>query len=231
VSSTLTPLTAAADNRIEQPSLVDLAADRIRDLVLSGALAPGERLGEARLSQHLGISRPPLREAIRILVQQGLLERLPRRGVRVVSLTHRDVDDIYSLRAVLDRFAVELAMPVRDPAALDPLRAAVAQMRAAAAVDHHAEYVAANREFHLSLIRLGDNGRLTMTYELLMNQMQLMMSVNLRRESVHDRELGVRRHQDLLAAIESGDVGQALAALSAHGERTFLADELDDGEA
>jgi DNA-binding GntR family transcriptional regulator len=225
VSPTLEPPPTAAGNRIEQPSLVDLAADRIRELVLSGALAPGERLGEARLSEQLGISRPPLREAIRILVQQGLLERLPRRGVRVVSLTSRDVHDIYSLRAVLDRFALELAMPVRDAAALDPLRAAVAQMRAAVASDHHAQYVAANREFHLALIRLGDNGRLTMTYELLMNQMQMLMSVNLRRESVGGREIGVRRHEDLLAAIESGDLEQALAALAAHGERNFLPDE------
>ena len=210
---------------LEQPSLVDLAADRIRELVLSGTLAPGDRLREAWLSEQLGISRPPLREAIRILVQQGLLERLPRRGVRVVALTSRDVHDIYSLRAVLDRFALELAIPVAEPARLAPLRDALAAMRAAVASEHHASYVAANREFHLALIRLGDNGRLTLTYELLMNQMQLLMSVNLRRESVRDRELGVRRHEALLAAIESGDLAEALAALAAHGERTFLTDD------
>lgn len=211
-----------ADGPLEQPSLVDLAAGRIRELILSGTLTPGERLREAWLSEQLGISRPPLREAMRILVQQGLLEGLPRRGVRVVELTSRDVHDIYSLRAVLDRFALELMMPVDDPARLAPLHAALADMRAAVASEHHARYVAANREFHLALIRLGGNGRLTLTYELLMNQMQLLMSVNLRRESVRDRELGVRRHEALLAAIESGDLGEALAALSAHGERAYL---------
>jgi DNA-binding GntR family transcriptional regulator len=214
-------------DRIEQPSLVDLAADRIRELLLSGALKPGERLREAWLSERLGISRPPLREAIRILVQQGLLERMPRRGVRVVALTARDIHDIYTLRGVLDRFAIELAVPVADPRQLDPMRAAVAEMRAAVADDHHARYVEANRRFHLALIRLGQNSRLTMTYELLMNQMQLLMSLNLRRESVSDRELGVHRHQELLAAIESGDQREALAALAAHGERNFLPGDTD----
>lgn len=220
----------AETDRIEQPSLVDLAADRLRELLLAGSLKPGERLREAWLSQRLGISRPPLREAMRILVQQGLLEQMPRRGVRVVALTARDVHDIYTLRAVLDRFAISLAVPVTDLRQLDPMRAAVAEMQAAVDGDHHAQYVEANRQFHLALIRLGHNSRLTMTYELLMNQMQLLMSVNLRREGVRDRELGVHRHQELLAAIEGGDLRKALAALAAHGERTYLPgdDDVDD---
>jgi DNA-binding GntR family transcriptional regulator len=218
-------------DRIEQPSLVDLAVERIRELLLAGTLKPGERLREAWLSELLGISRPPLREAIRILVQQGVLQRLPRRGVRVVSLTTRDVRDIYSLRAVLDRFAIELAVPVTDPRALDPMRVAVADMRAAVDEDSHPRLVEANRQFHLALIRLGDNSRLTQTYELLMNQMQLLMSVNLRRESRSDRDVGVRRHEELLAAVESGDLSQALAALAAHGETNYLpVDAEEDAE-
>jgi DNA-binding GntR family transcriptional regulator len=213
--------------RIEQPSLVDLAAERIRELLLAGTLRPGERVREEWLSSRLGISRPPLREAIRILVHQGLFERMPRRGVRVVSLTQSDIRDIYSLRSVLDRFALELGVPVADPARLEPLRAAVGAMRAAADSGGHAAYVEANRRFHLALIALGCNSRLTMTYELLMNQMQLLMSVNLSRESAEDKEIGVRRHEELLTAIESGDLAQALAALAAHGERRFLEVELE----
>jgi len=222
VTNLAAPIDDELEGRIEQPSLVDLAAEKIRELLLAGVLKPGERVREAWLSDRLGISRPPLREAIRVLVHQGLLERMPRRGVRVVALTQRDVEDIYSLRSVLDRFAIELAVPVQDPAQLEPLRAAVAEMRSAVGAEQHARYVEANRQFHLALIRLGGNSRLTMTYELLMNQMQLLMSLNLYRESVKDRKVGARRHEELLAAIESGDLSHALAALAAHGERRFL---------
>ncbi|HEX3874121.1 MAG TPA: GntR family transcriptional regulator [Solirubrobacteraceae bacterium] len=230
MSYVLEPVDDEPGARIEQPSLVDLAAEKIRELLLAGTLKPGERVREEWLSSRLGISRPPLREAIRVLVHQGLLERMPRRGVRVVELTDADIRDIYSLRSVLDRFALELGVPVGDPAMLAPLRRAVVEMRAAARSGAHAPYVEANRQFHLALIRLGGNGRLTMTYELLMNQMQLLMSVNLSRESAEDREVGVRRHEELLDAIETGDLGQALAALAAHGERRFLAVDAADGD-
>jgi DNA-binding GntR family transcriptional regulator len=231
VTNVLEPIEDEPGGRIEQPSLVDLAAEKIRELLLAGTLKPGERVREAWLSARLGISRPPLREAIRVLVHQGLLERIPRRGVRVVALTDKDIQDIYSLRSVLDRYALELGVPVEDPAMLEPLREAVSEMRSAVTSGEHGPYVEANRQFHLALIRLGGNGRLTMTYELLMNQMQLLMSINLSRESLEGREVGVRRHEELLTAIESGDLTQALAALAAHGERRFLQVEPQTGDA
>jgi DNA-binding GntR family transcriptional regulator len=208
--------------RIEQLSLVDLAIAKIRDLILTGTIAPGERVREEWLTERLGISRPPLREAMQVLVQQGLLERLPRRGVRAVNLTDADIWEIYSLRAVLDRFALELGVPVKDPVLLAPMRAAVAAMSASAKSEDRARYVEANRAFHLAMIALGGNSRLTSSYENLMNQMQLVMSVNLARESVTNRLAGVRRHEELLAAIESGDLSKALVALDAHGELRYF---------
>ena len=160
-----------------------------------------------------------------MLVQQGLLERLPRRGVRALTLSETDVWEIYSLRAVLDRYALRLAMPVTDDRLLDPLRAAIDDMRTAATAADHPGYVEANRQFHVGLIALARHGRLSSTYQTLMNQMQLLMSVNLSRESAGDREIGVRRHEELLAAISSGDLSRALAALEAHGESRFLQDD------
>ncbi|MDX6226773.1 MAG: hypothetical protein QOI76_163 [Frankiales bacterium] len=208
--------------KIEQLSLVELAVTKIKELLLAGIVKPGEPVREEWLTSRLGISRPPVREAMQVLVQQGLLERLPRRGVRAVSLSEADVWEIYSLRSVLDKFALELGVPVRDPALLEPMRTAVAQMRASSAAGDHPANVLANRNFHLALIALGGNKRLLQTYENLMNQMQLLMSVNLSRESVEHQEVGAERHEALLAAIESGDLDQALAALAAHGELRFL---------
>lgn len=214
--------------KIEQLSLVHMATSKIRELLLAGTIKPGERVGEEWLTSRLGISRPPLREAIQVLVQQGLLVRQPRRGIRVVSLSESDIADIYSLRSVLDRFALKLGVPVKDPAGLEPLRHALVEMRASVESGEHPRYVEANRQYHLGLVALGGNTRLTSTYGILMNQMQLLMSINLWRESAADGEIGVRRHEDLLLAIESGDLDLALAALKAHGERRFLYNETDD---
>ncbi len=224
MNEALTQLAGQPAARIQQRSLVDLATTRIRELMLAGTIRPGEWVREEWLTALLGISRPPLREAMQVLVQQGLLEREPRRGVRAVSLTDEDIREIYSLRGVLDRFALQLGVPVTDPAKLEPMRAAVVEMRNAAGAGEHARYVEANRQFHLGLIAIGGNSRLSSTYVTLMNQMQLLMSVNLSRESAEDREIGVHRHEELLHAIESGDLEKALAALAAHGELRFLRD-------
>src|SRR6201996_6235986 len=75
---------------LESSSLVDLTLRRLRQEILSGALAPGERLGEEHLAQRFGTSRAPLREALRQLAQQGLIEHLPRRGMRVAELSAAD---------------------------------------------------------------------------------------------------------------------------------------------
>lgn len=206
---------------IEQVSLVDQAAARIRALMLTGQIAPGTKMREEWLQGLLGISRPPIREAIQILVHEGLLERLARRGVRAPEFTPRDAWEIYSLRAALDRYALTNGMPAEEHL-LEPMRAAIVDMKRASQESDHPGFVAANREFHLALIALARNNRLYSTYVSLMNQMQFFMSINLAREAEQDTAVGVQRHETLLKAIESGDVSQALAALDEHGESKFL---------
>jgi len=207
---------------INQLSLVELAVLGIRQLILAGSAQPGDRVTEEWLASKLGISRPPIREAIQVLLQQGLLERSPRRGVRVTELTDEDIADLYARRLVLDRYALTLGLPMTDGRGLDRMRVALGDMRASVVSGDHALYVDANRDFHLGLVALGNSKRLSMVYEGLMNQMQLLMSINLSREATRGRQEGVRRHEALLAAIETGDLATALAALDAHGERRFL---------
>lgn len=99
-------------------SLVELAVQRLCNEILSGALVPGERLIEEQLTRRFGTSRAPLREALRLLGQQGLVEHLPRRGVRVAELSPQDVDELFGLREVLERFSVQIAPPVPEPLTL-----------------------------------------------------------------------------------------------------------------
>jgi DNA-binding GntR family transcriptional regulator len=95
-----------SDEELETYSLVELAVDRLRRDILSGRSDPGERLVEEQLTRRLGISRAPLREAMRLLAQQGLVEHIPRRGARVATLSDDDVRELYEVRDVLERHAI-----------------------------------------------------------------------------------------------------------------------------
>ena len=109
-------------------SLVELAVARLKYEILSGATDPGERLVEEQLTRRLGISRAPLREALRLLAEQGLVEHTPRRGSRVATLSDRDVRELYAVRDVLERHVVTTALPVADPDVLDAMRSALTAM-------------------------------------------------------------------------------------------------------
>jgi DNA-binding GntR family transcriptional regulator len=208
-----------------QQSLVAMADQEIRQLLLSGELQPGVRLYEARLSERLGISRPPLREALRMLAAQRILEQTPRQGYRVVELSEKDVEEIYSLRAALERFAVELAVPTLADGDLGELDAVMSRMWHAARESDEAGIVATNREFHLTLVAMAGHERLSHAYQTVMDQMQLCMSKNLRTEARSAGGLfeGCRRHERLLDAVRTGDLERVRAELARHGERSYLA--------
>jgi DNA-binding GntR family transcriptional regulator len=214
---------APPNGEIETYSLVELAVTRLRREILSGRCEPGERLVEEQLTRQLGISRAPLREALRLLGQQGLVEHVPRRGARVATLSDRDVQELYSVRDMLERHAVESALPLRDDSALDGLRQAITRMRAAAHVGDLLEVANAHRRFHVSVVALAGNHQLTAIYESILVKLQLYMAINLRREAELTRpDDGVHRHEKLLAAVADGDPARVLSALAGHGARSFL---------
>lgn len=219
----------ALDGELGASSLVELAVRRLRSEILAGALAPGERLVEEQLTRRFGTSRAPLREALRLLGQQGLVEHLPRRGVRVAELSVRDIDELFSLRDVLEQFAVRCALTgaSADGPGLDMLRDAVEQMERAAAHGAALDQAVAHRAFHLALVALAGHHHLLRVYEPVLMQLQLYMATNLRREArqLSPRE-GAQRHRRLYEAIVTG-LDAALAELDHHGARTYLAPELD----
>ncbi len=209
-----------SDGELETYSLVELAVDRLRRDILSGRTDPGERLIEEQLTRRLGISRAPLREAMRLLAQQGLVEHIPRRGVRVATLSDDDVRELYEVRDVLERHAVA-AMPARPD--LTALRAALEVMRAATGAGDRLELANAHRRFHVEVVRLGGNRQLAGLYESILVRIQLYMAVNMRREAEAARaEDGVHRHERLFAAVEQGDPTGVLSELGAHGARAYL---------
>lgn len=214
---------AGVDGRLEAPTLVVLAADAIRKKILAGELQPGDRLLEERLTEELAISRPPLREALRILESEGLVFTRPRRGSFVATLTEEDVYEILTLRSMLERMAFELGIPVRTESLLDPARQALAEMSRCAREPDRGALVLAGYAFHSSLIRIAQHRRLEEIYASVQQQLLVCMSRNLivRERFYEDLEGHVARHQQLLEVVESGDLNAALAALAVHGERSF----------
>ena len=211
-----------ADVRLASSSLVELAVDQLRREILGGAFVPGDRLVEEQITRRFEISRAPLREALRLLAQQGLVEHLPRRGVRVATLSPTDVDELFELRDVLEQHAVRKAMP--GAGSLAGLHRELAAMRVAAAAGQAFERAEAHRRFHVELVALAGQRQLRLAYEPVLVRLQLHMAMNLRREEevVASSDDGVRRHTVLLAAVESDDAATVLKALANHGAQTYL---------
>lgn len=210
------------DIGLASSSLVELTVNRLRREILAGALGPGERLVEEQVTRRFGISRAPLREALRLLGEQGMVEHLPRRGVRVATLSAADAEELFEVRDVLERFALSRALPCA-PADLHDVRAELATMRRAATTGDLLELADAHRRFHVALVALAGHGQLLQAYEPILLRLQLHMALNLRRESQIAAPLdGIRRHAVLLEAVEGNDLEVVLVALASHGAQTYL---------
>ena len=209
---------------IQSRSLVELLVTRLREDILSGALEPGERLVEEQLTKRFGMSRGPLREALRLLAEQGLVEHLPRRGVRVTTYTARDFDELFAVRDNLEHFAAALlAQRPRDELDVRPLTAALDRLDTAANADDRLAASNAHRAFHLAVVALADSRQLLLTYEPVIVKLQLYMAANLRREAdTASPTEGVRRHRRLFNALVSGEMDRIDAELKRHGSRSYF---------
>jgi DNA-binding GntR family transcriptional regulator len=220
---------ARAMPALRVPTVTEEVVRGIRAMIMGAEVRPGERLVEERLSERFGVSRPPIREALRVLERDGIVQSIPRKGFIVIPITAADVREIYELRWILERSAVIAAMPVKRHALLEPMRAAVARMSADRAQTDPEQMLEANSEFHAAMVSLAGNSRLTAAYSTLSKQLQLCMAMNLRfrRELYGEPGETVRRHQVLVELIEAGDLNALLSELDNHGDRSFMT-QLDD---
>jgi DNA-binding GntR family transcriptional regulator len=216
-------VSGSRDLQARSPSLTVLATGALRSMILSGELTPGEHLVEERLTEQLGISRPPLREAMRILQHEGLIVTRPRRGSTVVTLTEQDVYEIITLRRALERLAVELGVPVREPERLERIRLTLQQMEDHAAAQDRPALVRAGYDFHAAIVGLAGHRRLEETYGWVKQQMLLCMARNLevREHFFENLEEHVARHRHLFDLIAAGDPQAVLDELAVHGENSF----------
>lgn len=202
--------------------LYEEAYSALRDAILSGRLVPGERIVEAEIARQMAISRAPIREAIRKLERDGLVQYLPRRGAVVVKLSRDEVRDIYYLRAHLEAYAVRLAAVRRTPADVAALDELLLRMRECAARDDLPELIAADVEFHASLCRASGSKRLYQLWDSL-NPHSWTLLTSLKATGYTPSQIA-ERHAPLLEALRAGDPQRAEDEVRRH--ITELADNV-----
>jgi DNA-binding GntR family transcriptional regulator len=208
-----------ATGPLPDQSLADAVADRIREAIWSGAYAPGDRLVERRLAHEFGISHIPLREALARLTEEGLVERPPRRGARVASLTPQMLEEVSSLRVVLEQFVVRRLEGRFTPEAHAELQLIVDRMTEAAEAHDLVRVHETDQQFHQRLWELTDH---TLLVEVAA-QMRSRTSHFYRAAAASLGPDEVRRHADshqqLLDVIASGNRRAAERAMKDHVEQ------------
>jgi len=188
--------------------------EHLREEILSNRLLPGAHLQEEVIGAQLGISRAPVREALRLLAAEDLVTITPRRGAIVKALSPQEFLAAYQVREALEMLAMRLFVPRVTDADLSTLRALHRRMTAAAETDDVDGFFGVNAEFHALIVDRSGNDRLRETYRLLMNALlrYRMRSYSLR--GGLDRSLA--EHAAILEAVEQRDVDAAVRLLSAH---------------
>ncbi len=177
-----------------------------------GAFEPGDRLREEDVAERLGLSRTPVREALRRLENDGIVEHRPRIGAVIRSLSHTEVVELYEMRMVLERTAAEMAAKhgsVAEFDALDDLNDQIEAERDAPAIG-----AAINQDFHRGLYLAGRN-RFLMEAARALNNSLLLLGPTTYTDTARI-DVVVRQHRDIVAALREGDAEAAGAAAEAH---------------
>lgn len=195
-------------------SLHEEVAGRVRERIYSGELAPGSFVDEVALCELFGISRTPLREALKVLSAEGLVRHEPRRGCFVNQITERDLDDIFPVIALLEgRCAYEAAARVTQ-GDLRALEAQHERLKACAAAGDTAAYYEANHVIHEAIIELADNRWLAQVIGDLRKILRLSRLQSLRAEGRMAQSLS--EHLAVFAALQAHDSEGAEAAMRTH---------------
>jgi DNA-binding GntR family transcriptional regulator len=200
--------------QIARLTLPEAAAERRRALNNEGELAPGARLNERELSERLGVSRTPLREAFRMLAADGLLVQLPNRGAQVVALSPDDVRHAFEVMASLEGLSGELAAARVTDRDLTDLRALQAEMEEAHARHDLPTYYRVNRTIHDRINAIAGNPILTQTFRTLNARLHaLRFRSNLVRAKW---DQAVAEHSDMIEALAAHDGARLREILVRH---------------
>lgn len=203
---------------ITRPSIPSQAEEVLRQMILDGSLSPGERLNEVTIADSIGISRGPLREAIKRLSGQGYLTMETHRGAFVKAYTPQEIRDLYELRSALELYAVRLVVDRASDDALDELATRLAEERERI-VRHEAgataqEPYASELDFHQQLVAL--SGNQAIRDRLLDANHKLFLALRPTTRTATRKEHAVASHMEVLDKVRTRDADASVELLSAH---------------
>lgn len=183
--------------------LRDIVFQTIRKAILNGELEPGERLMETQLGEKLGVSRTPIREAIRKLELEGLVVMVPRKGAQVAQFTIKDIEDVLQVRASLEALAAKLACRHMDERSFLKLQLIITEYEYAAKEDDIEVMIQKDIEFHDTIALASQNDKLIQLYNNMREQVQRYRIAYLK--NTEQSNAVIAEHNEILKALKGGE--------------------------
>lgn len=201
--------------------LRDVVYEHLKEAILVGKLLPGERLLEVELAEQMGVSRTPVREAMRRLEREGLVVLRPFRGAEVVRVPRERAEQLFQVREALECLTARLVAARAGPADILLLRSIIEQAEVAARNGDYPGVNALNRRFHGELARMSGNIPLVTLFEQIQDHINLLRATALSRPG--RPEEAIREHADIVDAVAAGDADRAEVLVREHIRRGRLA--------
>ena len=206
-------LASTSQPAISRLALHDEVTLRLRDMIVEGQLEPGVRIQEMELAQVLGVSRTPIREAIKVLASEGLVDMLPLKGAVVKQFSDKDAQDMLKVIAVLESFAVKQAKAASQ-AEIDHILALHQKMQSHYKRKNRSEYFALNQKIHDSLIALSGNETLIALHAILSKRMRRIRFTGNTMQVNWDEAM--QEHDSMMDALASKDFSRLAKIMEQH---------------
>lgn len=207
-------------DKIDQnPTIESKIVGQLREAIVGGKLALGERLIESDLADQMAVSRIPIREAFRLLEKDGLITRQINRGCFVISFSEKDISEVFSLRVTLEKMAIEWATPCLTAVDYSNLRQIIQRQKEAVHGEDYAALAKLDMQFHEVICSKANHSRLLKSW--MEQQVQCQILLNLRFKTMSDYAPGtvISDHTKILQAMEQGDTQTAQSLTEEIGRR------------
>lgn len=199
--------------------LRDVVFQTLRQGILHGVLPPGQRLMEIQLAKHLGVSRTPVREALRMLELEGLVVTVPRHGAEVAEITQKDLQDVLEVRCALEALAVDLASVAITDEELQSLRTNTDKFERLIEAGDISALAACDVKFHDIIFSATRNNRLVQLLNNLSEQMYRYRLEYLKDKAVHP--ILLQEHKEIIKHLENRDTTKAKEVITRHINKQY----------